>query len=145
MQSTENGLYNKITRVSGVAIAAMTMLAAGSANAQLPLPTSTAFDVTGPIQKATLDPTCAASAHCGGTITIQGHTIIVPKETIVLYPANNSTWQEMFSLAPAPYGLAALQADGSVGASGLALNDLPVPLANYEGHVVGNRVLGSCL
>jgi len=142
MKSTENGLYNKITRVSGVAIAAMTMLAAGSANAQLPLPTSTAFDVTGPIQKATLDPTCAASAHCGGTITIQGHTIIVPKETIVLYPANNSTWQEMFSLAPAPYGLAALQADGSVGASGLALNDLPVPLANYEGHVVGNRVLG---
>src|SRR5205823_867886 len=80
--------------------------------------------------------------HCGGTITIQGHTIVVPKETIVLYPANNSTWQEMFALAPAPYGLAALQADGTAGASGVALNDLPAPLANYEGHVVGNRVLG---
>src|SRR5438067_388546 len=142
MKSTENGLYNKITRVSGVALVAMTMLAAGAASAQLPMPVSTQFDITGPIQEATLDPACAADAHCGGTITIQGHTIVVPKETIVLYPANNSTWQEMFSLAPAPYGLAGAQVGGAVGASGLALNDLPVPLANYEGHVVGNRVLG---
>ncbi|OLD92862.1 MAG: hypothetical protein AUG84_00280 [Chloroflexi bacterium 13_1_20CM_4_66_7] len=121
------------------------MLAAGAANAQLPIPNSTAFDITGPIQKATLDPTCAADAHCGGTITIQGHTVVVPKETIVLYPANNSTWQEMFALAPLPYGSlgSAVQADGSAGpTSGLALNDLPLPLANYEGHVVGNRVLG---
>jgi hypothetical protein len=141
MQSTKN-VVSTITRVSVAAAAAMTMLAAGAANAQLPLPNSTAFDITGQLQKATLDPTCAANAHCGGTITVQGQTIIVPKETIVLYPANNSTWQEMFSLAPAPYGLTALQATGEVGSSGLALNDLPVPLANYEAHVVGNRVLG---
>ncbi|MFL5394865.1 MAG: hypothetical protein ACJ79G_18705, partial [Myxococcales bacterium] len=104
----------------------MAMLAAGAANAQLPLPNSTAFDITGQLQKATLDPTCATNAHCGGTITVQGQTIIVPKETIVLYPANNSTWQEMFSLAPAPYGLAGVQASGEVGESGLALNDVPV-------------------
>jgi len=145
MQSTEKGFYTMITRVSGIALAAMTMLAAGAANAQLPLPTSTQFDITGPIQKATLDSSCAGNAHCGGTITIQGHTIVVPKETIVLYPANNSTWQEMFALAPLPYGPtgSAVQGDGSLGpTSGLALNDLPAPLANYEGHVVGNRVLG---
>src|SRR5881227_1717657 len=83
MQSTEKGFYTMITRVSGIALAAMTMLAAGAANAQLPLPTSTQFDITGPIQKATLDSSCAGNAHCGGTITIQGHTIVVPKETIV--------------------------------------------------------------
>src|SRR4051794_6723531 len=142
MQSNKSVFCTTITRASIAAVAAMTMLAAGAANAQLPLPNSTAFDITGQLQKATLDPACAANAHCGGTITVQGQTIIVPKETIVLYPANNSTWQEMFSLAPAPYGLAALQASGEVGASGLALNDLPVPLANYEAHVVGNRVLG---
>src|SRR4051812_1289294 len=142
MQSNKSVFCTTITRSSIAAVAAMTMLAAGAANAQLPLPNSTAFDITGQLQKATLDPTCATNAHCGGTITVQGQTIIVPKETIVLYPANNSTWQEMFSLAPAPYGLAALQASGEVGASGLALNDLPVPLANYEAHVVGNRVLG---
>jgi len=62
MKSRENGFYTMITRVSGVAIAAMTMLAAGSANAQLPLPTSTQFDITGPIQEATVDAACAGSA-----------------------------------------------------------------------------------
>src|SRR4051812_39306506 len=142
MQSNKSVFCTTITRASIAAVAAMTMLAAGAANAQLPLPTSTAFDITGQLQKATLDPACATNAHCGGTITVQGQTIVVPKETIVLYPANATTWQEMFSLAPAPYGLAAVQAGGTVGASGLALNDLPVPLANYEAHVVGNRVLG---
>jgi len=120
----------------------MTMLAAGAANAQLPLPNNTAFDITGQLQKATLDPTCAGAVNCGGTITVQGQTIIVPKETMVLYPANVSTWQEMFSNAPAPYGVAGVQATGEIGESGLALNDLPLPLANYEAHVVGNRVLG---
>src|SRR3954447_19673703 len=142
MQSNKSVFCTTITRASIAAVAAMTMLAAGAANAQLPLPNSTAFDITGQLQKATLDPACATNAHCGGTITVQGQTIVVPKETIVLYPANATTWQEMFSLAPAPYGLAALQASGEVGESGLALNDLPVPLANYEAHVVGNRVLG---
>src|SRR4051812_10399077 len=142
MQSNKSVFCTTITRASIAAVAAMTMLAAGAANAQLPLPTSTAFDITGQLQKATLDPACATNAHCGGTITVQGQTIIVPKETIVLYPANATTWQETFALAPAPYGLTAVQATGEVGASGLALNDLPVPLANYEAHVIGNRVLG---
>jgi hypothetical protein len=142
MKSQENGFYTTITRVSGVAIAAMTMLAAGSANAQLPMPTSTQFDMTGFIQEATLDPACATDAHCGGTITLHGHKVTIPKETIVLYPANASTWQEMFALAPAPYGLTAVQANGALGSSGLALNDLPLPLNNYEAHVAGNRVLG---
>src|SRR3954454_22120935 len=126
MQSNKSVFCTTITRASIAAVAAMTMLAAGAANAQLPLPNSTAFDITGQLQKATLDPACAANAHCGGTITVQGQTIVVPKETIVLYPANNSTWQEMFALAPLPYGSlgSAVQADGSAGpASGLALND----------------------
>src|SRR3954464_10555237 len=119
MKSRENGFYTTITRVSGVAIAAMTMLAAGAANAQLPMPTSTQFDITGFIQEATLDPACATNAHCGGTITLHGHKIVIPKETIVLYPTNATTWQEMFNLAPAPYGLTAVQASGAIGSSGL--------------------------
>src|SRR3954451_15780545 len=104
MQSNKTVFCTTITRASIAAVAAMTMLAAGAANAQLPLPNNTAFDITGQLQKATLDPTCAAAVNCGGTITVQGQTIIVPKETMVLYPANVSTWQEMFSNAPAPYG-----------------------------------------
>jgi len=118
------------------------LVAAGAANAQLPIPPFTQFDITGFIQEATLDSTCSANAHCGGTLKVEGHTVIVPKETIVLLPANALTWQEMFSQAPAPYGLTAIQANGSTGATGLALGDLPAPLGTYEAHVVGNRVLG---
>ncbi|TMB33878.1 MAG: hypothetical protein E6J61_04675 [Deltaproteobacteria bacterium] len=127
---------------SASAVAALVMLAAGSARAQLPMPASTQFDIVGEIQEATLDPTCTASPRCGGLVKVQGHTIVVPKETIVLFPANAMFWQEVFALAPAPYGLAGVQANGAVGETGLALNDLPAPLINYEVHVVGNRVLG---
>jgi hypothetical protein len=131
-----------VVKTSAVMIAALAMVAAGSAKAQLPMPASTQFDIVGQIQQATLDPACAGNPHCGGTIKVQGHTIVVPSETIVLFPANALFWQEVFAQAPAPYGTAAAQADGSLGATGLALNDLPVPLTNYEAHVVGNRVLG---
>src|SRR4051812_32076328 len=118
------------------------LVAAGAANAQLPIPPSTQFDITGFIQEATLDSTCSADPHCGGTLKVEGHTVVVPKETIVLLPANALTWQEMFSQAPAPYGLTAIQGNGSTGATGLALGDLPAPLGTYEAHILGNRVLG---
>src|SRR5436305_3442561 len=106
------------------------------------MPSSTQFDITGFIQEATLDTACSTDAHCGGVLKVEGHTIVVPKETIVVFPANAITYQEMFSQAPAPYGLAAVQGGGAMGATGLALNDLPTPLGNYEAHVIGNRVLG---
>ncbi len=114
------------------------MFAAGAAQAQLPMPGSTGFDITGFMQEATLDPTCQADPHCGGTIKVNGHVIVVPKEIVIQFPANALTWQEMFAQAPAPYGLAA--AGGP--SSGLAMADLPTPLTQYEAHVVGNRVLG---
>src|SRR5471030_457543 len=107
--------------------------------AQLPIPASTQFDITGFIQEATLDSTCIANAHCGGTIKVNGHVVTVPKETIVILPANALTWQEVFSQAPSPYGPFA--AGGP--ASGLALADVPAPMSTYEAHVIGNRVLGA--
>jgi len=58
--------------------AALVLIAAGTAKAQLPIPPSTQFDIVGEIQEATLDPACAADAHCGGTINVQGHTIVIP-------------------------------------------------------------------
>jgi len=127
---------------SAVAAFLVAIAAAGTAQAQLPMPPSTQFDITGYIQEATLDTACSTDAHCGGVLKVEGHTIVVPKETIVIFPANAITYQEMFSQAPAPYGLAAVQAGGAMGATGLALNDLPAPLGNYEAHVLGNRVLG---
>ncbi|MFL5388610.1 MAG: hypothetical protein ACJ79C_07775, partial [Myxococcales bacterium] len=126
------------TRIT-CAVAALVLIAAGTAKAQLPIPPSTQFDVVGYLEEATLDLNCAADAHCGGTIKVQGHTIVVPKETVVLLPANALLWQELFAQAPAPYGFTAA---GSA-MTGLAAADLPAPLNNYEVHVVGNRVINN--
>jgi hypothetical protein len=106
------------------------------ATAQLPVPASSQFDVTGFIQAATLGGPGSGSgsgAHQGGFITVNGQVITVPSETIVILPANALTWQELFALAPAPYTGAA---------TGMALNDVPAPLTSYEAHVIGNRVVG---
>ena len=106
------------------------------AAAQLPVPASSQFDVTGFIQSATLGGPgsgSGAGAHAGGFITVNGQVITVPSETIVILPANALTWEELFSQSPAPYTGAA---------TGMALNDVPAPLTTYEAHVIGNRVLG---
>jgi len=121
-----------------VTAALATILVAGAGRAQLPMPASTQFDVTGFIQAATLDPTCQASPHCGGTITINNQVYVVPKELIAILPANQLTWQELFTQAPAPYGMA----DPRGPSTGFASNDLPIPLTQYQAEVIGNRVLG---
>lgn len=112
----------------------------GAATAQTPIPPSTQFDITGLLEEATLDPACAASAHCGGTLKVNGHVVTVPKETIVIFPASALTWREVFAQAPSPYGLLT-----SPPTTGMAMADDLVaapPLTTYEVHVVGNRVLG---
>ena len=102
---------------------------ASVAVAQLPVPASSQFDITGFIQEATV--TSTGDAHSGGTIKVNGHVVTVPRETIVILPANALTWEELFAKAPAPYtGVA----------TGMALADIPAPLTTYEAHVVGNRV-----
>jgi hypothetical protein len=93
---------------------------------------STQFDITGFLQTATLD--TAGDAHSGGTLTVNGHTIVVPRETIVILPASALTWQELFTHAPSGY--APTQ-------TGMALADTPKPLTTYEVHVVGNRVINA--
>lgn len=125
----------------------------GITMAQLPIPASTQFDITGFIQEATLDATCAANAHCGGTIKVNGHVITVPKETIVIFPANALTWQELFVQAPLPWGTAGTAINTSpLGGptSGMARADCAAggagtctagPLTTWEAQVIGNRVL----
>jgi len=109
---------------------------ASVAGAQLPVPASSQFDITGFIQSATLGgPGTGAGtgAHQGGVIIVNGHVVTVPSETIVILPANALTWQELFAQAPAPYtGVA----------TGMALADVPAPLTTYEARIVGNRVIG---
>ncbi|MGO4579000.1 hypothetical protein AB4Z48_23415 [Cupriavidus sp. 2TAF22] len=100
------------------------------ARAQAPAPGVDAqFDVLGYIQEATLDG--CGDALCGGKMRVNGHTIVIPANTIVILPANALTWKELFTQAPAPYTNVA---------TGMALADLPAPLSGYEAHVIGNQV-----
>jgi len=103
-----------------------------TATAQLPLPSSTQFDINGFLQTATLDGK-GTGAHQGGHLTVNGQLVTVPAETIVILPANALTWAELFTQAPAPYGPSQ---------TGLAMSDSPAPITTYEVHVIGNRVLG---
>ena len=102
------------------------------------LPGSSQFDIDGFLQTATL--TTPGDAHSGGRLTVNGHLVTVPRETIVILPANALSWQELFAQAPAPYGI-----PGNPGVTtatpttGMALADSPKPAYTYEVHVVGNR------
>ncbi|MCX6549042.1 MAG: hypothetical protein NTW40_13530 [Acidobacteria bacterium] len=107
----------------------LAMLGTGLAQAQLPLQSvGSPFDMVGFLQSATLDPGDSLS---GGTLKVNGHTVIVPRNTIMQMPAFALTWQQLFTMAPAPYG--PFQ-------TGLAMTDSPAPLTNYEVHVQGNRI-----
>jgi hypothetical protein len=134
-----------VLSVGGLAAGLIPALAAGVGVPVVPvIPSSTQFDVTGFIQTATLDQTCAAgtgldaqgkpaAAHCGGTVTVNGQLIVIPSETVVILPAAALTWQELFTHAPV---------GTPSGQTGMALNELPTkPLTTYEIHVVGNRVI----
>ena len=113
------------------------------------------FDITGFIQEATLDSNssiCQASdvRLQGGTVKVNGITVIIPCNTILQMPAATLTWQELFSLAPRDMGLP-LDTNGVPTQTGMAQKDsvnIPFasthngPLPSYEIHAVGNVVNG---
>ena len=115
----------------------------------------TQFDITGFIQEATLDSNssiCQASDPrlAGGTVKVNGITVIIPCNTILQMPAATLTWQELFSLAPRDIGLP-LGDNGIPSQTGMAQKDtvnIPFtstqngPLPSYEIHVQGNVVKG---
>ena len=84
---------------------AATLLLAGvepAAAAPVPAtPASAPFDVAGVLQAASLDATCRADPHCGGTLTVDDRVVIVPRETVVFLPTSALTWQELFARCPA--------------------------------------------
>ena len=90
----------------------------------------TQFDMTGFLQAATLD--APGDVLAGGSLTVNGQLVIVPRNTEVVFPAAFITWQQVFELAPPPYGPTQ---------TGLAMSDTPAPFVPYEVHVVGNRVV----
>jgi hypothetical protein len=112
-----------------VALVALTTL---RPQAQTPAPAGAApFDIVGFIDAATVTPE-ADGFSGGGTITVNGTTIVVPKNTLLQMPAFALTWQELFAMAPAPYGPTQ---------SGLAKADTPAPSTTYEVRIQGNRVV----
>src|SRR5471032_1801956 len=86
------------TRRSTACAIAMLLLGASGASAQLPLPPTSPFDITGYIQAATLD--TPGDILSGGTITVNNHTVVVPRNTILEMPATTLTWQQLWALAP---------------------------------------------
>ena len=119
----------KLATIVAVLLGVSLSYVSGPLQAQLPVPASSQFDLTGFLQAATV--TSSADPHSGGTLTVNGHVVTVPAETIVILPASALTWQELFAQSPAPYtGVA----------TGMAQADSPKPLTTYEVHVVGNRV-----
>src|SRR3954464_15147808 len=101
-------------------------------HAQAPVfQTVSPFDVVGFIDAATVTPE-ADGFSGGGTITVNGTVITVPKNTLLQMPAFALTWQEVFTMAPAPWGPTQ---------SGLAKSDNPAPATTYEVRIQGNRLL----
>jgi len=91
-----------------------------------PIPASTQFDITGFLEEAH-----TTGPHTAGSLTVNGHVVTIPANTIVILPASALTWDELFTQAPAPDGPAQ---------TGLAMFDTPAPLTTSEVHVIGNRV-----
>ncbi len=106
-------------------------------SAQLPLPAATLFEMTGFVQKATLDD--PNDPFSGGTLTMNNHVIVIPRNTIFQMPATSLTWTELFTQAPAPYGVSA--SSDKPHQTGLALSDTPSPTHTFEVTVQGNRVI----
>src|SRR4051812_34527855 len=116
--------------VLGLALAALWAPVPLRAQKPLPsLPPASIFEMTGFIQSATLDN--AADPFSGGTLTLNNHLIVIPRNTIFQMPATALTWTELFTQAPAPWGPTQ---------TGLALSDTPKPDFTVEVLVQGNRV-----
>jgi hypothetical protein len=90
------------------------------------------FTITGFLQTATLD--TSADVLSGGTMMVNGFTVVVPRNAVIKMPGTFLTWAELFTLAPKPWGPTQ---------TGLALSDNPKPLTTYEVTVQGNRVIGT--
>ncbi|WP_397452850.1 hypothetical protein [Pseudomonas sp. NA-150] len=89
-----------------------------------------AFAVTGFIQDMTVDPgniNCPATtdpSRLGGTVALNGTTIIVPCNSVIQMPANTLNWADF------------------VHGGQLGLNKIPNTYPSFEVHVVGNTVSG---
>src|SRR4051812_11638857 len=135
-----------IRRMSEAALLACLLFAASAQAQSAPSPTPQ-FDMLGFIQSATLgdESMCpgVAPALWGGTVTLNGVTMIVPCNTILQMPATWLTWAQLFDLnVSAPVNAVPLNgtASQSENQTGMALADSPLPYPSFEIRAVGNVV-----
>src|SRR3982750_1721431 len=127
--------YGRFAAIVAALVASVTM----QPQAQTPAPGGAApFDIIGFIDAATVTPE-ADGFSGGGTVTVNGTTITIPKNTLLQMPAFALTWQELFVMAPAPFGLGS--GPNGEHQSGLAKTDVPAPATTYEIHIQGNRIV----
>ncbi|HET9837333.1 MAG TPA: hypothetical protein VFR84_03800 [Candidatus Angelobacter sp.] len=151
---------NKSLKFTGLVLLLM-ILAAATAGAQSwPAPTvppapsqvpayasnPTGFEMTGWIEYASVDQMCLPNPNptpenppapdgcktSGGYIQVNGIVVRVPANTVVQFPANTLTWEEVFELNPT----------GVAGETGMALADSVRLPGTYEATVQGNIVDG---
>ncbi len=79
------------------------------------------FDNVGLVQSATVGGGCPAGATAGGSVTVNGQSIVIPCNLVVQMPANTVSWADFVN--------------GTGGTS-------PIPVKDLELNVVGNRVQG---
>jgi hypothetical protein len=84
------------------------------------------FDITGAIESFTA--TNIADPYSGGTMKVNGLTITIPRNLVITMPAAYLTTGQLF---------------GGNLSSGLALTDVPAPIAAYEASIAGNIVGGN--
>jgi hypothetical protein len=99
------------------------------------------FEMTGFIEYASVDQMCVINSNppspdgcktSGGWIQVDGMTIRIPANTVVQFPANTLTWEEVFEFNPT----------GVAGESGMALADTTRLPGTFEATVQGNIVNG---
>jgi hypothetical protein len=86
------------------------------------------FDIIGAIQSFTV--LTPGNLYSGGTVVVNGITVLIPANLVVTLPAAYLTVGQLFLASPV------------AGQSALALADLPAPLAAYEVTISGNIVNG---
>src|SRR5437899_970271 len=133
--STDRALLKRSCRYARfllLALAGMGFLP-HSAHAQTVLP----FNLIGHIEKFTED---SPGAKLGsGKMIVNGVTVVIPKNTVLVFPASYQTMNQVFD-GPHPKTPLA----GAARKSGLAMADTPPPIeAAFEATIFGNMVNGT--
>ena len=102
------------------------------------------FNIFGHIQSFKLDTDCPTNLLCGATMKVNGITVMLPKNTIIWFPAAFLTPNDVFRwMGPdsaKPSGATDVNLPGFPlqPSSGLALEDPTPPIASFEAQITGN-------